>query len=147
MEPGGAFIATLANTTGYTGFGLNFDLIDFGTFLSGSRRTNTWTIDWRSGGAGAYTSVGTFQTSSLLFPNPSLAGTNLTYSFGGALDNLSGPVEIRIVQLTPSTGSGNRDSLAIDNWTLSYVIPEPSTIALVGFGLVGVFAFARRRSA
>jgi adhesin HecA-like repeat protein len=146
MEPGGAFIATIANTTGLNAFSLNFDLTDFGTFLVGSRRTNTWSIDYRIGGAGAYTAVGTFQTSALLFPNPSLAGTNLTFSFGAALDNQSGTVEIRVVQLTASTGSGNRDSLAIDNWTLNYsVIPEPSTIALIGMGLAGLVAFARRR--
>ena len=55
-------------------------------------------------------------------------------------------VWIQVVALTNSTGSGNRDTFAIDNVQLTYTpVPEPGAVlafAAAGLGLAGL---VRRR--
>src|SRR5690606_15477876 len=84
-----------------------------------SVRTTTWIVDY---GVGAnptvftpVTTVGTMTTGNNIFGN-----NTITVDFGTALDNISGPVFIRIVTLDPTTGGGNRATTAIDNVNLTW---------------------------
>jgi hypothetical protein len=108
-DPGGAFVLTLPNTVGLQGFNLTFDF----QMLQENPRAMTWTVDYRVGGTGSFTPVGTI-------PDPGAVGNYpQSFSFGSALDNQSGSVQIRVAALTASTGSGNRDVMAIDNFNLT----------------------------
>ena len=110
---GPAFAFQLANTTGKTDFALSFKLQSLD---STSTRTTTWRVDYGVGATPtAFTQVGSTATTGSVFTN-----NTITASFGGALDNLAGPVWIRIVAPTATSGSGNRPSSAIDDFSLSW---------------------------
>jgi hypothetical protein len=118
-DPGGAFVLTIANTTELFGFNLTFDF----QMLQENTRSTTWTVDYRVGGTGSFTPVGTI-------PDPGAVGDYpQSFSFGTALDNQSGMVEIRVAALTATTGSGNRDVMAIDNFNLTYSSLWPTIFA------------------
>ena len=138
LDPSAAFELAIANTTGFTTFNLSFNFM----ILSNYTRTTTWTVDYQVGGSGAFTALGTIAAGP---GNPT--DTLESYSFGTALDNQSGQVILRVAALTGSTGSGNRDEIAIDNVDLTYAaVPEPSTVLLVCMGLVGILVIRRRCS-
>ena len=110
---GPAFAFQLANTIGKTDFALSFKLQSLD---STSTRTTTWRVDYGVGATPtAFTQVGSTATTGSVFTN-----NTITASFGGALDNLAGPVWIRIVAPTATSGSGNRPSSAIDDFSLSW---------------------------
>ena len=124
-DPGAAFVVQLQNTLGFANFQLSLDV----NMLSVQTRSNIWTIDYGLGASpaafvpvGSYTDPGSFGT------------TNRTFSFGGALDNQSQPIWIRIVTLSASSGTGSRDTVGIDNFKLSYTSasPAPVDIQLAG---------------
>jgi len=112
---GPAFAFKIDNTTGKTDFALSFKLqsLDNSTAVG---RTTTWRVDYGLGATpSAFTQVGTTSTTMSAF-----ASTTITASFGGALDNQGGPVWIRVTAPAQTTGSGNRPSSAIDDFTLSW---------------------------
>jgi hypothetical protein len=110
---GPAFVFQIANTTGKTDFALSFKLQSLDSI---STRTTTWRVDYGTGATPtAFTQVGSTATTGPVFSN-----TTITASFGGALDNLAGPVWIRIVAPTQTTGSSNRPSSAIDDFSLTW---------------------------
>jgi hypothetical protein len=112
---GPAFAFQIANTTGKTDFELSFKLqsLDNSTAVG---RTATWRVDYGIGATpSAFTQVGTTSTTGQAF-----SSTTLTANFGGALDNQGGPVWIRVVAPALTTGSGNRPSSAIDDFTLTW---------------------------
>jgi hypothetical protein len=134
-DPGAAFVAEIAGTTGFGSFGLTLDL----QMLSVQGRSTLWTIDYRIGTSGMFTPIGSYS-------DPGVFGsTTQTLSFGGALDNQAESVYVRVAALSATTGTGSRDSIGIDNFTLSYTpVPEPHEYACVaGLGLI-LFAFFRR---
>lgn len=110
-DPGAAFVLRIQDTLGLANFQFSADFM----ILSNAPRTTTWTIDYAVGNnPSSFTAVGTF-------PDPGAFGaTNLTFSFGNALDNQSENVWIRIVALSASVGSGSRDIFAIDNFLLTW---------------------------
>ena len=116
---GPAFVFQLANTTGKTDFALSFKLQSLDSTImtaTATGRTTVWRVDYGLGATPtAFTQVGSTATTGPVFSN-----TTLTASFGGALDNLAGPVWIRIVSLASTTGAGNRPSSAIDDFSLSW---------------------------
>jgi len=112
-DKGAAFVFEVANTTGKTDFALNFKLQSLD---STSTRTATWLVDYGTGATPTtFTPTGTTATTGQFF-----ASKPVTVSFGGALDNLAGPVWIRIVTLAGTDGSNNRPSSAIDDFSLSW---------------------------
>ncbi len=110
---GPAFVFQVANTTGKSDFALSFKLQSLD---STATRTATWRVDYGVGTTpSTFTQVGTTSTTGAFFAN-----NTVTASFGGALDNLAGPVWIRIVAPALTTGSGNRPTSAIDDFSLSW---------------------------
>ncbi|MBD2768109.1 choice-of-anchor J domain-containing protein [Hymenobacter sp. BT664] len=123
-DPGAAFVFQAANTTGKTDFALSFKLQSLD---NSSTRTTTWRVDYGRGATPtAFTTVGTgSDTGASAFSN-----NTITVSLGSALDNQSGPVYIRIVTLSASTGAGSRPSTAIDDFSLTWNSPTPTTPTL-----------------
>ncbi|NVO30791.1 T9SS type A sorting domain-containing protein [Hymenobacter sp. P5342] len=110
---GPAFVFQVANTLGKTDFELNFRLQSLDSTIG---RTATWQVEYGFGATpAAFTAVGTTATTGPFFANAALK-----VGFGGALDNKAGPIWIRIVAPTPTTGPGSRPSSAIDDFTLSW---------------------------
>jgi len=110
-DPGAAFVLKIQDTAGRGNFQLSLDLL----MLSVQPRSTTWTIDYGIGESPAnFIAVATYS-------DPGVFGaTRTNISFGSALDNQTEPVWIRIVALSSSTGSGNRDTFGIDNFSLSW---------------------------
>lgn len=118
-DPGAAFVFRLANTTGKSNLQMEFKLQSLdGT--SAIARTTTWRVDYGIGlSPAAFTTVptspATLTTTFGVFSN-----TTVTVNFGSLLNNVSEPVWIRIVALSPSTGSGNRASTGVDDVKFSW---------------------------
>jgi hypothetical protein len=107
--------------------------------LSVQPRSTTWSIEYGEGAnPTSFTTLGTWS-------DPGVFGvTNFTFTtanFGTVLDNKS-HLWFRVAALSGSTGSGNRDSMGIDNFSIA-AVPEPSTYALIALGLGGLI-LARR---
>ncbi|WP_316795655.1 lamin tail domain-containing protein [Pedobacter agri] len=127
-DPGAAFVFQIANTTGKSALKLNFDLQSLD---NSSPRTATWIIDY---GFGATPTAFTPATASgtLTTGGSSFSSNAISVDFGAALDNNAGPIWIRIITLSATSGSGNRPSSAIDNFSLSFtsgaaVVPTIAT--------------------
>lgn len=124
-NPGGAFVLQLENTTGKTAFNLSFKLqsLDAAT----APRTSTWLVDYGIGTSpSTFTQVGSSATTG----NNTFSNNTITVDFENKLDNQTGPVWIRIVTLTAATGSGNRPTTAIDDFSLSWTAGTASSPTL-----------------
>jgi hypothetical protein len=112
-DPGAGFVFQLDNTTGKTNLKMDFLLQSLDT-SSSVTRTSTWVVDYALGdNPTSFTSVaatGTMTTGNKVFSNNAISVT-----FPAALNNVSQKVWIRVVTLTPTTGSNNRPSTAIDD--------------------------------
>jgi hypothetical protein len=130
------------STVGFTGINVGWDQAGSGTGPSSFQLQ--------------YSTDGTTFTA---FGGPSaVASSTWTTSTSGASQNsVSGvPVDnqatayFRLVDLSTvainggAVGIGGTDR--VDNFTVFTVVPEPSTVALVGAGLIGMLAMRRRRS-
>ena len=127
-DPGAAFVFQINNTTGKSALKLSFDLQSLDI---SSPRNAVWLVDYGFGATPTFftpaTATGTFITGGSAFTNNAI-----TVDFGAALDNNPGPIWIRIVSLTASSGSGNRPTSAIDNFNLTFnsgaaVVPTIAT--------------------
>jgi hypothetical protein len=123
-DPGAGFVFQVANTNGFSSFTLDVKLQSLDVT---SPRTITWRVDYGLGAnptsfTEATTVTGTFTTGGATFSNNAIH-----VNFGTALDNQLGPVTIRIVAIAASTGSGNRPTSAIDDFTLNYTPGGGST--------------------
>ena len=125
-DPGAAFVFQIANTSGKINFTLDFNLQSLD---AGSARTTTWRVDYGLDiNPSSFTvpvTTGTLTTGGNTFSN-----NPIHVDFGNALDNQSGVITIRIVAVTPSSGSGNRPSTGIDDFTLTWEDPTAKTISL-----------------
>jgi len=137
-DPGASFQFNF-DSTGYTITGLSVDLM----MLSVQGYSTTWNLQWSSDSGSTWTSLGpwtdsgTFGTTHLAVGGPTVVG----------MSDLSS-VLFRTVALSAATGSGSRDTIAIDNFQLTYAaIPEPATYAaILGLISLGVVVWRRRRS-
>lgn len=108
-----AFVLQLNNTTGLENFSLSMDAM----VLSSQTRTNVWTLDYGTGASPTsfttltnWTTPSTFGTTTLNISSAALSG----------IANLSDNVWFRFSLLSVSTGSGSRDRIGIDNFSLTY---------------------------
>ncbi len=115
-DPGAAFVLKNADTWGVSNLKLNFQLQSLDSL---SPRTTTWAVDYALGNAPTLftpvTTTGTMTTGGNTFSNNLISA-----DFGSALDNNVGPVWIRVVALTGSTGSQNRATTGIDDFKLEW---------------------------
>ncbi len=115
LDSGAAFVFNIANTSGITNLGVAFKLQSLDT---SSPRVTTWKLQYKIGTSGTWTDqsvTGTMTTGGHVFSNNSI-----TASFGSALDNKSSNIWFRIVTLDFSSGTGNRPSTAIDDFSLTW---------------------------
>ncbi len=126
-DPGAAFILQLTNTTGFKTFNASFKLQSLDT---SSPRVTTWIVDYALGASPTVFTpasvTGTMTTGGHSFTN-----NTISIDFGTALNNQSQPVWIRIVAVDPSTGSGNRTSTTIDDFSMSWL-----PVSTTGVGVV-----------
>ncbi|KAI9445720.1 hypothetical protein F5148DRAFT_1346432 [Russula earlei] len=109
---GQAFVFQFTNTTGKTNFAMNFQLQSLD---SSSTRTTTWRVDYGFGTAPTTFTQATNVTGTLTTGNSLFTNNNVNVAFGNALDNQSGNVWIRIVELAATVGSGTRATTGIDD--------------------------------
>jgi len=125
-DPGAAFVFQIANTTGKINFALDFNLQSLD---AGSPRTTTWRIDYGLGANPSRFIVPT-TTGNLTTGGNTFSNNPVHVSFGNGLDNQPGIITIRVVALTASSGSLNRPSTGVDDFTLSWEDPTAKTISL-----------------
>lgn len=145
-DPGVAFNFNFS-TTGALISSISLDLM----MLSVQTRSTTFTIQYGIGpNPTSFTTLGTYA-------DPGVFGTTTvtftTTDFGTSLDNQAN-VFFRIVALTASSGTGSRDTVGIDNFSITsdvdinpIAIPEPATYMLFGMGLLVCAQQFRRRRA
>ena len=125
-DPGAGFVFQISNTTGKINFTLDFNLQSLD---ASSPRITTWRVDYGFGiNPSSFvvpTTTGTLTTGGSTFSN-----NPIHVDFGNVLDNQSGVVTVRIVTVTPTSGSGNRPSTGIDDFTLTWEDPTAKTFSL-----------------
>lgn len=131
-DPGAAFVFQVTNTINKTGFRLSFDLQSLDI---SSPRSATWKVQYGIGAnpssfTDAPTITDTSTHASLTTGGSSFFNDSIFVDFGNTLDNVNDVVTIRIVTLAASTGSGNRPSSAIDNFSLSWTDVDTNAPAL-----------------
>ncbi|MCD8490220.1 MAG: Ig-like domain-containing protein [Desertifilum sp.] len=126
-DPGASFVFSLQNTLGFQDFRLSFEA----QILSVQSRSTTWTIDYRVSNQNAFVPLGTYSDPGV-FGSTLLSTSSGLSAFGTDINNQPNPVQIRISALSPTTGSNNRDSFAIDNFILTYspIDNIPPTVTL-----------------
>lgn len=132
-DPGASFNFNFSSSS-LTVSSITIDL----EMLSVQPRSTVWTIQYGIGAAPtSFTTLTTFSDPGT-FGSTSLSFT--TSQFGTNLDNRS-QAWFRVVALSGTTGSGNRDSFAINNFSIT-AVPETSTSLL---SILGVLGLLRRR--
>ncbi|MBK7587025.1 MAG: choice-of-anchor J domain-containing protein [Bacteroidetes bacterium] len=106
----------IANTTGLTGFNLQFKIQSLNT---GAKRYHNWIVQYGFGAAPtSFTTVTT--TPAILTLDSNFTNTSVTVSFGASLDNQNQPVWIRLMPADTSMGGGNRPHVGIDDFNLTW---------------------------
>jgi hypothetical protein len=127
-DPGASFVIKLANTLPYYNFKLSFDWMNLDPR---SPRTTTWRLQY--GVADPVVGVPAAFQDIVVLGNPIVnnPGSNHWRSFhnvtipNGTINNYDGQVWLRIVTLTTSVGTGNRETFAIDNFGLTWQTGNP----------------------
>lgn len=116
-DPGAAFVLKIANTTGMSSFNMSFKLQSLDVAIT---RAATWVVDYGFGTTPSSFSAAA-ATGTLTTGNSTFASNTINVNFANLLDNQAGPVWIRVVVLTATTGSGSRPTTGLDdvslNWT------------------------------
>ncbi|WP_229201883.1 endonuclease/exonuclease/phosphatase family protein [Arsenicibacter rosenii] len=120
-DPGAAFTAKLARTTGFQSFSLTFKLQSLD---ASSPRVTTWRVDYGFGETPTSFTALTV-TGPLTVGGSAVSNNTIGVDFGTALDNVNTPVWVRIVALSSSSGSGNRPTTGIDDFSLTYSPVQP----------------------
>lgn len=135
-DPDAAFAVQIQNTIDLYDFTIAFKA----QTLSAQTRTTVFTLQYGLGASpSSFTDIGSYTTGSF-------GSTALQFNLSAfdEIEEQAAAVTFRFAALTASTGSGTRDTVGIDDFSLSYTAaPEPTTAAL--FGLCGSLLLGRRR--
>ena len=129
-EPGIAFTMQIANTTDMNSFNLAFKLQSLD---ASSPRIATWKVQYATGTTPTTFTDLTTTPATLTTGGSTFTNTDVTINFGALLDNQSGPVWIRVLTLTATTGSGNRPTSAIDDVNLTWTNGVATNVAAPTF--------------
>ena len=131
-DAGAAMAVQLANTTGLQSFSISLKLQSLD---AGSSRTTTWSLQYGIGSSP--TTFVTVATQNI--GNSTFSNNTISYNFSTALDNINQPVWIRVVALTGSSGSGNRPTTGLDDFTLTYsALTNAPTLGVLPTSLSGM---------
>jgi hypothetical protein len=123
-DPGASFNLLLSNTTSKTDFDLAFKIQSLDI---ASARSTTWLVQYGTGLTPAsFTTVASIPAT-LTIGAATFTGTTVAVDFGSSLDSIAGPVWIRIVTLTASSGTGSRPTTGIDDFSLAWTNVSSST--------------------
>lgn len=130
-DPGASIAVELNDTTIGSSFNVSFDWLQ----LADATRTTVWELDYGLGSTPSlYTKIAQWtnggQLPSQIVTNY-IGVTNLSFSFGSALDNQNQNVWIRIAALNATTGSGSRCGFGFDNFNLTWSPPVLVTNPIV----------------
>lgn len=125
-DPGVAYTMEIANTTDRNSFSMNFKLLSLD---ASSPRVVTWKVQYGVGASPTTFTDITTSPATITTGGSAWTNTSVTADFGALLDNQAGPVWIRIVTLSTSTGSGNRPTSAIDDVNLTWTNGTATTVA------------------
>jgi len=119
-DPGAAFTLQIADTIGLSNLIFSVNLCTLRT----NGYTTVWTIQYAVGDSPTnFTGLGTYSNAT------SFGATAQTNSLGANANNAASNVWIRIVALSPATGSGSRATFGIDNFILSWTTSGvPTTV-------------------
>lgn len=126
-DNGAAFLLQLENTSGKANFSLSFSLQSLD---AASPRTANWLLQVAKGASPAsFTTVSTLPAS-ITTGGISFATQTVTANLSNLIDDEATPVWIRIVTLSATTGSGNRPTTAVDDFSLSWTSTNAPAINL-----------------
>ncbi|HSU50532.1 MAG TPA: choice-of-anchor J domain-containing protein [Segetibacter sp.] len=131
-DPGSAFVLQLSNATGVSSLSATFKIQSLDAT---SARSITWVVDYAVGSNPTSFTRANTSPVSITTGGSTFSNTTVTANFVSALDNISETIWIRIVALSSSTGSGNRPSVGIDDFQLTYTqggsdVTPPSILSL-----------------
>lgn len=133
-DPGAAFVFHF-DATGFAAVAFSLNLM----LLSSQSNSTVWTLDYSIDGGTTWTVLTTWS-------DPGVFGTSVVASGGPVTAFTNQPnARLRFAALSAATGSGTRDTVAIDNLELSYqAVPEPATVTLLA-GVAALLGAAVRR--
>jgi hypothetical protein len=110
-DPGAAYTLQITDTVGLSNLIFSVNLCTLRT----NGYTTVWTVQYTVGNSPTnFTTLGTYSNST------SFGATLQTYNLGTNANNASSNLWIRMVALSPATGSGSRATFGIDNFSLSW---------------------------
>jgi hypothetical protein len=148
------YFAHFKDSTTFNFFGRVFGTNDGGMVQMGIGNSSSGIANATSGYAGSPFAVGTTHTIVIRLDQTGAAAVStiwvdptLESDPSGTASDAAGIIDVEAFALRQSTGEG---TVAVDNLlvgtSFADVIPEPSTVMLVGAGLVGLLAIRRRRA-
>lgn len=138
----GDYYSFTTSTLGYTGVSIAFDQTGSNTGPS------SFGLSYSING-GAFTQLTSYTLSFYSWNATSSLGNSFVFAGGGAFDNATSItfeiIDLNTVAINSANPVASTGTDRVDNFTVVSVVPEPSSLALAGFGgVAALFAFRRR---